>query len=693
MADYRHRSIGNNMLRALLVTTACALLLATIAFSVSDWFSSRVQIYQQLKSEAGIIAHNSVAALLFDDLEAAQHTLKNLQSQANIVGAMLYLPDNTPFAHYERLQGVLPSVPPIEDQGSINQFWYVQLKVEFDDEVVGSILLLSDNSRWLKEQLVRLLLACLVFAICLLVAFLIASYLQRAVSRPIIKLAETTRRITQKRDYSLRATRLSDDEIGDLVDDFNEMLNQIQSRDKDLQLIQGLLEQKVEERTRELAELAKKYEHQAYHDALTGLANRITFDNRLQDAISHARRYDSQVSVLFLDLDRFKVVNDTLGHDIGDKLLKEVACRLKQCLREDDTLARLGGDEFAILLTDLSLGATGDVANKISRLVTSPMTLDGHNLTLTTSIGVSVFPSDGNSAVEILKNADTAMYRSKDRGRNRITFFAPDMNRKMERRLVLENKLRQAVNSQLFTLHYQPKVDTNTLAVVGVEALIRWHDLELGQIPTSEFIELAEECGLIGVIDQWVLERACADILSITPGGETPLQLSVNFSPSHFYRYSAPAEIKAVLEKTGFPGHRLELEITENLVGPTADNILDQLQSLRQLEVEISIDDFGTAYSSLSRLKQFPLNTLKIDQSFVHDLGRDPDDETMVKTIITMAHNLNLKVVAEGIETQSQYEFVKQHGCDQVQGYLYSKPMPLAQLQQTLQQQQTQVYN
>ncbi|GAB3097255.1 EAL domain-containing protein [Aestuariicella hydrocarbonica] len=691
MTEYGHRSIGNTIQNVLLVTTASALLLATIAFAFNDWYSSKGQVFEQLRSEAGIVGHNSVAALMFEDTENAHQTLSSLASQPNIVGAMLFLPSQQPFAHFERIAGVLPAAPPEGVQGSLGDYWFVQLPVEFDGEVVGSILLLSDDSQWLQEQMLQLLVACGVFAVSMLVAYLIAHYVQRLVTRPVVELAETALNITESRDYSLRAKRISNDEVGALVDHFNDMLHQIQIRDKDLRLIQGLLEDKVDERTRELADLAKKFEHQAYHDALTGLANRVTFDRRLQESISRCRRHGAHLSVLFLDLDRFKVANDTLGHGIGDQLLIEVARRLQACLREGDTLARLGGDEFAILLTDLEPGATGDVANKIIHSVSSPMELEGHNLTLTTSIGISVFPGDGDNATEILKNADTAMYRSKDKGRNRMTFFAPDMNRKMERRLVLENKLRHAIEAELFYLHYQPKVDVHTLEIVGVEALLRWKDHELGAISPSEFIPLAEECGLIGAIDDWVMVRACQEILTLTPGRAPKLQLSVNFSPLHFYRRKAPAEVQAALTKTGFPGAKLELEITENLVGPSSDSLLEQLQGIRQLGVEISIDDFGTAYSSLSRLKQFPLNTLKIDRSFVRDLGKDADDETLVKTIITMAHNLNLKVVAEGIETEAQYEFVKQHGCDLVQGFLYSKPIPLADLAEALNDQTAEV--
>lgn len=681
------RSISATIQRVLVITTACALSLATLAFSLNDWLSSRMQMFDDLRTAAGIAGNSTVAALVFDDEYAAQQTLKNLSGQTNIVSALLYTAEGQPFARYERVPGTLPEQPPERKQGTQGQYWFVQQDIYFDSDRVGKILLLSDDSHWLRQQMWQLAIAFAVFCVSLLVAFLIARHLQRKVTEPIVSLATTARNVTKSRDYSLRAERISDDEVGALVDDFNDMLGQIQSRDKDLRLIQELLEQRVDERTRELSELAKKFEHQAYHDTLTGLANRVTFDNRLHDIISHARRNDWKLAVLFLDLDRFKVVNDTLGHSTGDLLLIEVGRRLRSCLREGDILARLGGDEFAILLTDLSLGATSDVAQKVLTAIGEPMILKGHTLTLTASVGVSMYPSDGDDAVQILKNADTAMYRSKEKGRNRITFFSPEMNEKMERRLALETRMRHALDTEAFYLHYQPKVDAQSLDIVGVEALVRWDDAQLGRVAPAEFIPLAEECGLIGRIDQWVLERACTDILALYPKRVPQIQLSVNFSPQHFFRNCAADEVARVLDRTGFPGRWLELELTENVICPATDSLQEQLQAIRELGVEIAIDDFGTAYSSLSRLKQFPLNTLKIDRSFVDDIGRNADDETLVKTIITMAHNLNLKVVAEGVETEAQYRFVKQHGCDLLQGFLYGRPMAIDRLAEALSRQ------
>lgn len=669
------RSLRHSLQALLLIVTSAALLIAVAGSAINEWFSSRAQVFQQLQTEADIIGSNSIGALSFLDEESAARTLATLGTDTNIVAAALFLPEGFRFASYQEVDGILPVVLPDSTSGTLSGYWFVKQPIVFDGEQLGSILVLADNSDWLKQQYFRLAAVSLVFAISLALAMLLSARLQRILTDPIFRLTETTRRITRSRDYSLRAERLSQDEVGFLVDDFNEMLNQIQKRDKDLREAQEYLEEKVEERTRELADLAHRYEHQAYHDSLTGLANRITFDHRLADGISHIKRYGGSLSVLFLDLDRFKMINDTLGHGIGDKLLKEVAQRLKSCLREDDTLARLGGDEFAILLLDTSPQGTGDVAAKVIETVCAPMELDGHALVMTTSVGVSMFPNDGADAGTILKNADMAMYRSKDQGRNQLTFFSNDMNARVERRLLLENKLRHAIDNDLFYLCYQPKWNVQTLELMGVEALIRWNDPQEGAISPGEFISVAEECGLIESIDRWVLRCACMELLELFDGREVDVQLSVNFSPLHFARNRICDEIEAVLNETGFPSHCLELEITESLIGPGVQSVLEQLSDIRNLGVEISIDDFGTGYSSLSRLKQLPLNTLKIDRSFVNDLSDDEDSKNLVKTIITLAHNLNLKVVAEGVETDQQQEFIKAHNCDVVQGYLFGQPM------------------
>ncbi|MGR8935908.1 MAG: putative bifunctional diguanylate cyclase/phosphodiesterase [Gammaproteobacteria bacterium] len=678
-------SIRKKLILMLLVTSGSVLLLSTVGFAVNDWLSLRSAAFERLHAQAAIIGNNSVAALTFGDPEAAGDTLASLRQEADIVSAALFTRDGQRFAHYERQAGSTPSSVPADAFGIIDGNLFVVEPIVFEDKTIGHIVLLSELLYWKHRQWSHLAIAFGVFLLSLLAALLIASRLQRLVSEPILKLAATARRVSDAQDYSLRAEKLSADEIGNLVDDFNAMLRQIQLRDSELQKARNELEEKVRARTLELTELTRQLEHQAYHDTLTGLANRMTFDNHLRLITEQAKRHDQPLAVMFLDLDRFKIINDTLGHAIGDKLLTEVAQRLSACLRDSDTLARLGGDEFAVLLPQTRHDCdAAEVANKLAAAISEPVQVDGYSLNVTTSIGISLFPDDGDQAETIVKNADTAMYRSKDRGGNQFTFFSADMNERAERRLNLENKLRQALRDGAFQVHYQPRHDAASLAIVGVEALARWDDPEEGPIAPAEFIPLAEECGLIAAIDEWVLETACREMQSCCKRIASEFRLAVNLSPAQFIREDLPDVIAGILQRSGFPGNRLELEITESLFGPGNAGACKILEQLRGLGIEICIDDFGTAYSSLSRLKQLPLHTLKIDQSFVRDLGRDPDDEILVRTIITMAHNLNLKVVAEGVETEMQYTYVKQHGCDTVQGFLFGKPAAYDNIAQLL---------
>ncbi|MGR8940833.1 MAG: bifunctional diguanylate cyclase/phosphodiesterase [Gammaproteobacteria bacterium] len=669
----------------LLLTSSSALLLSVLGFAVNDWLTLHNAMFERLRTQAEIIGNNSTAALTFSDTESAKDTLMSLKKEEDIVGAVLFSPQGQPFAYYERTAGSVPLGMPKQETGTLDGNLFVVSKIFLENEPLGSLLLISDLSYWKHRQLMVLIIALGVFSLSLLVSLALSSRLQRVVSEPILKLAATARHISQAQDYGLRAEKIYTDEIGALVDDFNEMLRQIQLRDRELQKAREELEEKVNARTLELTELTRQLEHQAYHDILTGLANRITFDDHLRLATDQAKRNSQQLTVMFLDLDRFKVINDTLGHAVGDKLLVQVSQRLAACLRESDTLARLGGDEFAVLLPQTRHDTdAAEVANKITSAIAEPVLVDGYSLHVTTSIGISLFPQDGSRSEIIVKNADTAMYRSKDRGGNQFTFFSADMNARAERRLALETKLRQAIRQGALSIHYQARRDTVSLAIVGFEALVRWDDPEEGAISPAEFIPLAEECGLIGAIDEWVMETACREMLTWCSDIETDIRLAVNLSPAQFIREDLHDVIAGILHRTGFPGHRLELEITESLFGPGSADACRILEHLRELGIELSIDDFGTAYSSLSRLKQLPLHTLKIDQSFVRDLGQDPDDETLVRTIIAMAHNLNLKVVAEGVETPLQYSYVKHYGCDTVQGFLFGRPVPVDQIAQTV---------
>ncbi|MDI3547347.1 MAG: hypothetical protein PWR10_999 [Halanaerobiales bacterium] len=416
---------------------------------------------------------------------------------------------------------------------------------------------------------------------------------------------------------------------------------------------------------------------QVYHDALTGLPNRMLFNDRFTQALAHAYRNRQKLAVLFLDLDRFKNINDTQGYNVGDQLLQGVAERLTDLVREDDTVARMGGDEFILLLPEIAQAENATkIAKKILEAFKQPLMIGGHEFYITSSIGIVFYPNDGEDAETLLKNADIAMYRAKEQGGNNYQLYDPMMNVKASERLVLENSLRYALEREEFVVYYQPQVSISTGKIIGMEALIRWQHPEWGLLSPAEFIPLAEETGLIIPIGEWVLRTACAQNKAWQEAGYPPVHVAVNLSARQFQQQNLVETVTRVLKETGLEPHYLELEITESIAMQNADFTIVMLRHLEEMGIHISIDDFGTGYSSLSYLKHFPLDTLKIDQSFVRDLTIDPNNKAIVIAIIAMAHSLKFKVIAEGVETQEQLAFLKQQQCDGIQGYLFSKPLP-----------------
>ncbi|CAA7623377.1 Signal transduction protein [Candidatus Terasakiella magnetica] len=416
----------------------------------------------------------------------------------------------------------------------------------------------------------------------------------------------------------------------------------------------------------------------AHYDVLTELPNRALFQDRLERSVIHALRHDRKLALLFLDLDGFKKVNDTLGHRAGDDLLKEVALRLKACVRMTDTIARLGGDEFTIILDEVTEGTDAShVADKVLTAMREPITLEGRELFVGASIGISLFPADGRTGEELLKNADTAMYQAKATGKGRYYFYSAEMSVNQERRMELEIALRQAVEENGFQVVYQPKRNVKTGVVSGFEALVRWRHPQFGDVSPVDFIPLAEEVGLIERIDMFVLRQACRQGRAWREAGHQ-ISVAVNLSGVNVRNNDLPQLVAQILEETRFPAAALELELTESFVLDLGPDQRDVLRQLRQLGLSLAIDDFGTGYSSLSYLRQLPVNTLKIDRSFVRDMARDSRDMMLVSTIIGIAHSLGLKVVAEGIEEPDQLAILASQDCDEVQGYLIAKPMPPA---------------
>ena len=432
-------------------------------------------------------------------------------------------------------------------------------------------------------------------------------------------------------------------------------------------------------------EAEEKLVYLAHYDGLTGLPNRVLFLDRLQQTLAQAGRRATLAAVMFLDLDRFKVVNDTLGHAVGDDLLRQVAQRLSACTRLGDTVARFSGDEFVLIVNDLQGSEDArHIAQKVLLAIGEPFRAGGHEVFVSTSIGISMYPSDSEDEQALLKNADTAMYRAKESGRNNFQFYTREMNARAMYRLNLENSLRHALERGEFRLHYQPKACLHTGRITGVEALLRWERPEHGLVPPAEFVPLLEDTGLIVPVGEWVLSEACRQVEAWRTGGRDPVSIAINISARQFASRNLGETIKRVLDEHGADPRLIELELTESLLMVNTEEAVRTLKYLKSLGLRLSIDDFGTGYSSLSYLKRFPIDALKIDRSFIDEITTDEDDATITRAVIGMAHNLGLKVVAEGVETEAQLSFLSANGCDEAQGYYFARPQPAAELAQWL---------
>ncbi|MES2299760.1 MAG: EAL domain-containing protein [Pseudomonadota bacterium] len=432
----------------------------------------------------------------------------------------------------------------------------------------------------------------------------------------------------------------------------------------------------------------ERIRHMAHHDALTGLPNRSLIHERLEQAIVHAQRNARAVAVAFIDLDSFKMVNDGLGHNAGDDLLTVVGGRMVQHVRRTDTVGRFGGDEFVIVLTDQidSPMTVTPILEKIREAVCQPITLSGQEVRVSCSMGVVMYPHDGTSPEALLMNADAAMYRAKEMGNNNIQFYAREMNASVEEKLMLLEGLRNALGEGQMRVLYQPKVDLRSGRLFGAEALVRWQHPEHGLVSPLRFIPLAEESGMIVEIGEWVLRTACAQSMAWRAAGLAPITMSVNVSPRQFEEKLLVQRVAQALRESALPPEALELEVTESLIMRDLHQSIDRMRELKAMGISLSIDDFGTGYSSLSALKSFPISRLKIDKSFVSDLAENPDDQAIAMAVISLGHKLNLRVIAEGVETQEQHDFLRDNECDEMQGYFFSRPVPPEQMQALLEQ-------
>jgi len=509
-----------------------------------------------------------------------------------------------------------------------------------------------------------------IFLIVLLSIWLTIKFtksLSKAIISPISDLNDNIGDILETQNLSNQITVFNNDEIGKLGKNFNLMINDLN----------GMHEQLVEQ---------KEYaEYKALHDGLTLLPNRTSFSHRLDQVISRAKRTNEYFSVFFMDLDHFKQVNDSLGHNAGDKVLKIFAERIHHCIRMEDTVARMGGDEFTVILENLnSVQSPTIIANKILKVMEKPFNLNGQELYLTVSIGITIYPDDGSDTQTLIKNADAAMYKAKADGRNKYQFYNVEMTDKAYARVILEAQLREAIKKEQFIVYYQPQVNIVTNELIGMEALIRWNHRRKGILSPDYFLPLAKEIGFIVAIDRWVMKTGMNQIKKWRDAGLTKGYLSLNLSVQHLMAKDFVLQLKQLLTQSDCVEETIHIEITEGEVMHNPEDAIKVLQEINDMGVSLAIDDFGTGYSSLSYLKRLPIDTIKIDRAFIKDLPANEEDVAITKAIIALSNSLHLNVIAEGVETDEQKDFLLEHECHNIQGYLYGKPMPAEEMEDYL---------
>ncbi len=666
------RSIRSKLILIIMLISAISLFFSIGALIVTDARYIKTTINKRLTIQASIIAENSIAALAFQDKEAVQQILNSLSVDANIAEAIIISTTKQQrFAIYRRAEnndrkGTLVDLL-LRYYNKPNTL--ITQPINLKNEQIGKITIAYDHRELVSQLIRRLSLFGWIFLATLFIAYLLARKLQASISKPITHLANITRRVTEDGSYLLRAKQFSNDEMGSLTRHFNSMLDHIQRRDDDL-------EAKVAKRTEELVKLNQKLSFQAYHDKLTRLPNRAMIDERLNRAIVRARLDGYKIAVVLIDLDNFKTINDTEGHLAGDEMLYTIAARLVDVVGPAGIVARLGGDEFIIVLDHLKNAATiKPLLEELLLSIQQPVEIEGKNFSVTISAGISVFPDHGADTITLKRMADLAMYVSKNKGRNTFQFYNPSMSARANYRLELENTLRSALNENRFEVLYQPQINTTEQRIIGAEALLRLRHPEKGLLPPASYIDAAEDSGLIYKIDEWVLNQACHQAKTWQTQLASPIKIAVNISVPTFLHGNIINMVEKALTLSALDPQLLELEITENSFIEQDSVALNILNSLKGMGISLTIDDFGTGYSSLSYLKRFPVDGLKIDQSFVRDVITDKDDAAIVKAIVMMAQNLNLKIVAEGVETEKQRQFIQKIGCHLMQGYLFAEPM------------------
>ena len=677
-------SIRHKQTLVIMAISTTTLLLSAVLFFSFELYALTQRITEDTDNKAILIAENIASSLIFQDARTATETLTTLHKDSTVKMAAVYDKHGTLFASFIRDAGQYEDIPAVGKSGVVLAQYYVEVfrPVVLNTDHLGTVFIRSDLTG-LKEKIAQYAyIVVAVFFMSLLLALIISQPLQRLIYGPVLQLARLAEDVSENKNYSIRLEVDRDDELGTLINGFNTMLGVIEDRERQLNDHTDHLEHLVHLRSEQLHK-------RAYYDSLTELPNRNMLYDRLSQEISRSKRERVSFALMFLDLDRFKKINDYLGHDVGDELLCAVAKRLLEKVRKEDIVARLGGDEFVVLLTNISSPQDIDaIAKTIKSVFSRPFKLlnSGALLHITSSIGISIYPSDGDDADALMKNADASMYVAKKDGADQYCFYKKGMNAASHRQLEMENHLRHALLHNEFHLFYQPQVRLKDNTIYGLEALIRWTSPQLGEVFPNEFIPLAEEIGLLIDITSWVSEKACLYNKMLQDTCIPPIIIAVNISASHLITANIVDQIKEILDRSLLDPRYLELEITEDIFLDDSERIIINLKQIKELGVHIVIDDFGTGYSSLSYLQKFPVDRLKLDGSFIQKIGENHASEKLISATINLAHSLDLNIVAECVETQYQWDFLKEQGCDFAQGYFFCKPLAAEEIKHFLEQ-------
>ncbi len=667
------RTITSKLTRIYLIVAVSVLFCAGLIAQLYFYGHVRAIVHNNLNTQAVAMAGNLEAPVAFGDVPFAQQTLKALQHYPDVRMAAVVMADGKYFAEYSRdTSKDIGSLRQLLTQGefvTVHTHGVVQ-NIAPPGQAPSRLIIVASLEQVNRELALTVSASVAIGGLILVLAFTMFRRMSLSVTRPIEYLTTVMRQVEHDGDHSLRVDIVSDDEIGELAKGFNSMLSALERQNVSLNT-------ELDERKK----IQRKLDRLAHYDTVTRLPNRHYFQERLKVALAHSIQIDKMMAILFVDLDNFKLVNDSYGHHIGDKLLQVAAERLSGALRSGDVVCRLGGDEFAIILEHLpDIQQIETLVDKLIQNLIQPLRLDHYDIVVTGSVGIAVCPQDADNPESLLRFADAAMYAAKGAGKNTWRRFDPEMASQSALRLTLENQLRIALAEGQLEVHYQPQINMKTNAVDGLEALVRWNHPDRGYVSPLRFIPVAEECGLIRPLGEWVLRTACRQIVDWSLEGHERLKVAVNVSVRQLVHPDFVEMVLAVLAETGCAARQLDLEITESILMQHSDRTVATLQQLHDRGIGIVIDDFGTGYSSMAQLKNLPVTKLKIDKSFVDDIATSRSDLAITATITSLAHNLQIQIIAEGVENSQQVLLLRQSGCDNFQGYHFARPLPAAQI-------------